>query len=130
MIQRYGVPLDSRTRLTKADWCLWIATLADDRRDFEAIVSPIYDYLNETTGAAAVRRFLYHGQSRERRDACPPGDRRRFHQDARGCRNLEEMVEPRPGEARRLCPRADRRRASPKSSQPQQRQPATWRYTV
>jgi hypothetical protein len=49
MIQRYGVPLDSRTRLTKTDWCLWSATLADDRRDFEAIVSPIFDYLNETT---------------------------------------------------------------------------------
>ncbi len=49
MIQRYGVPLDSRTRLTKADWCLWSATLAEDRRDFEAIVSPMYDYLNQTT---------------------------------------------------------------------------------
>ena len=49
MIQRYGVPLDSRTRLTKTDWCLWSATLADDRADFEAIVSPIFDYLNETT---------------------------------------------------------------------------------
>ena len=49
MIQRYGVPLDSRTRLTKADWCFWSATLAEDRRDFEAIVSPIFDYLNETT---------------------------------------------------------------------------------
>jgi hypothetical protein len=49
MIQRYGVPLDSRTRLTKADWCFWSATLADDRRDFEAIISPIFDYLNETT---------------------------------------------------------------------------------
>ena len=49
MLERYGVPLDSRTRLTKTDWCLWSATLADDRRDFEAIVSPIFDYLNETT---------------------------------------------------------------------------------
>jgi hypothetical protein len=49
MIQRFGVPLDSRTRLTKADWCFWSATLADDRRDFEAIISPIFDYLNETT---------------------------------------------------------------------------------
>jgi hypothetical protein len=49
VVQRYGVPLDSRTRLTKTDWCLWIATLANDRADFEAIVSPIYDYLNDTT---------------------------------------------------------------------------------
>ncbi len=48
-IQRYGVPLDSRTRLTKADWCFWSATMAGNRTDFEAIVSPIYDYLNATT---------------------------------------------------------------------------------
>jgi hypothetical protein len=49
VLQRYGVPLDSRTRLTKTDWCLWIATLASDRADFESIVAPIYDYLNDTT---------------------------------------------------------------------------------
>lgn len=49
VLQKYGVPLDSRTRLTKTDWCLWSATLTDEREDFEAIVNPIYDYLNETT---------------------------------------------------------------------------------
>jgi hypothetical protein len=49
VMQRYGVPLDSRTRLTKSDWCLWSATLAGDRGDFEAIVGPIFDYLNDTT---------------------------------------------------------------------------------
>jgi Glutaminase A six helical-hairpin domain/Domain of unknown function (DUF5127)/Domain of unknown function (DUF4964) len=48
-LQRYGVPLDSRTRLTKTDWCLWSAALAENRRDFEAIISPIFDYLNETS---------------------------------------------------------------------------------
>jgi hypothetical protein len=49
VMQRYGVPLDSRTHLTKTDWSLWSATLADNQRDFEFLVSPIYDYLNETT---------------------------------------------------------------------------------
>ena len=49
MLQKYGVPLDCRTRLTKTDWCLWSATLAADRADFEAIVSPVYRYLNETS---------------------------------------------------------------------------------
>jgi hypothetical protein len=46
---RYGVPLDSRTRLTKTDWSLWCATLAENRTDFERIVEPIYDYLNVTS---------------------------------------------------------------------------------
>jgi hypothetical protein len=48
-MQRYGLPLDSRTHLTKTDWTVWSATLADNPADFEALVSPIYDYLNETT---------------------------------------------------------------------------------
>jgi hypothetical protein len=47
--QRYGVPLDSRTKLTKTDWSVWSATLAAKASDFEALVSPIYDYLNETS---------------------------------------------------------------------------------
>ena len=48
-LMKYGLPLDSRTRLTKTDWCLWSATLAEAAADFDAIVSPIHDYLNETT---------------------------------------------------------------------------------
>jgi hypothetical protein len=49
VLQRYGVPLDSRTKLTKTDWSLWSATLAENQADFQALVSPIYDYLNQTT---------------------------------------------------------------------------------
>jgi hypothetical protein len=49
VMQRYGVPLDSRTHLTKTDWSIWSATLADNRADFESIISPAYDYINQTT---------------------------------------------------------------------------------
>jgi hypothetical protein len=48
-IKRYGVPLDSRTKLTKTDWSFWSASLAEKQADFETLISPIYDYLNETT---------------------------------------------------------------------------------
>ncbi|HLX61162.1 MAG TPA: DUF4965 domain-containing protein [Planctomycetota bacterium] len=48
-VLKYGLPLDSRTHLSKTDWSVWCATLADNQADFEAIVSPIYDYLNDTT---------------------------------------------------------------------------------
>ena len=47
-LQTYGLPLDSRTKLTKTDWSLWSATMATDPADFRAIVNPIVDYLNET----------------------------------------------------------------------------------
>jgi hypothetical protein len=49
MLRPYGPPLDSRTDLTKTDWSVWSATLAENNADFEALVSPIYDYLNQTT---------------------------------------------------------------------------------
>ncbi len=49
VMQKYGVPLDSRTHLTKTDWSFWSATLADNQADFEAIISPTYDYFNQTT---------------------------------------------------------------------------------
>ena len=49
VMQRFGVPLDSRTHLTKTDWSVWSATLAERQADFEGFISPIYDYLNSTT---------------------------------------------------------------------------------
>ncbi len=49
VLQPFGVPLDSRTKLTKTDWSVWSATLAEEPADFAALISPIYDYLNQTT---------------------------------------------------------------------------------
>ncbi|HEY3854206.1 MAG TPA: DUF4965 domain-containing protein [Verrucomicrobiae bacterium] len=48
-LQPYGLPLDSRTKLTKSDWTMWSATLADNQDDFETLISPMYEYLNHTT---------------------------------------------------------------------------------
>ncbi len=45
----YGLPLDSRTHLTKTDWTIWSATMAQDPVDFRTLTDPIYRYLQETT---------------------------------------------------------------------------------
>lgn len=53
-LQKYGVPLDSRTHLTKTDWSYWSATLARDLDSFDAITGPIWDYMNTTSTREAM----------------------------------------------------------------------------
>jgi hypothetical protein len=48
-LNRYGLPLDNRATYTKLDWTTWTATLAANPVDFQAIVHPVFQFLNETT---------------------------------------------------------------------------------
>ena len=45
---RYGLALDNRRLYTKLDWITWTATLTGSRADFEALVGPVFDFLNAT----------------------------------------------------------------------------------
>ncbi len=124
------MPLDSRTRLTKTDWCLWSATLAGDRADFEAIVAPIYDYLNDTTARLPfVDSYVTDNRGSDGMRARPVIGGV-VHQDARGPGDLEEVGEPRPDESRRNMPRSRFRRESPRSCRPRSvsRQPGGTRW--
>ena len=47
-INPYGLPLDNRATYTKLDWTVWSATLAANPADFQAIVEPIDQFLNQT----------------------------------------------------------------------------------
>jgi hypothetical protein len=44
----YGLPLDSRADYTKLDWVVWTACLASRKEDFEAIMAPVYKWIEET----------------------------------------------------------------------------------
>ena len=45
---RYGLPLDSRERYTKNDWITWTATMADRKKEFRHLFSPVYHFADHT----------------------------------------------------------------------------------
>jgi hypothetical protein len=46
--QTYGLPLDDRKTYTKLDWIVWSACLSGQRGDFEALVEPLWKWLQAT----------------------------------------------------------------------------------
>jgi hypothetical protein len=47
-LSSFGFALDTRHTYTKLDWEVWSASLAESRADFEALMEPVYDYVNRT----------------------------------------------------------------------------------
>jgi hypothetical protein len=47
-LELYGLPLDNRSTITKPEWMLWAASLAEDKELFEDLVERILRYANET----------------------------------------------------------------------------------
>ncbi|MBE6556386.1 MAG: DUF4965 domain-containing protein [Ruminococcaceae bacterium] len=67
-LNRYGVPLDSRSDYTKIDWLMWSTRIYDDEAYFEKVCESIMNMINETpdrvpltdwyfTSTAAFRAF-------------------------------------------------------------------------
>jgi hypothetical protein len=56
---RYGLALDNRRLYTKLDWITWTATLTGSRADFEALVAPVFDFLNATPHRVAMSDWYW-----------------------------------------------------------------------
>ena len=65
----YGLPLDSRKSLTKLDWLLWTATLAESPADFAAFLRPAYRFLNETPNRVPLADGHWTEDARQRNTA-------------------------------------------------------------
>jgi hypothetical protein len=48
-INKYGLPLDSRCARTKSDWLCWVAAMADNKAERDALIAPLARYLKETS---------------------------------------------------------------------------------
>lgn len=51
---RYGLPLDSRDTYTKSDWLVWCASMSSTQAQFESLISPLWDFMNETFARVPV----------------------------------------------------------------------------
>jgi len=56
---KYGIPLDSRSDYTKADWLVWAASLSSNLADFEILIEPIWRYVNETSTRVPFSDWYY-----------------------------------------------------------------------
>jgi hypothetical protein len=53
-LNQYGLPLDSRNTYTKLDWTVWSACLTRRREDFDAIVKPVWSWVDASPPPSRV----------------------------------------------------------------------------
>ena len=58
-LNRYGVPLDSRSDYTKIDWLMWSTCIADDKEYFEKVCESIVNMINETVDRVPLTDWYY-----------------------------------------------------------------------
>ena len=63
---KYGLPLDNRKDYTKLDWVTWTATLTERHDDFEALIDPVFFFLNDTPDRTPMTDWYFTTTARKR----------------------------------------------------------------
>ena len=58
-MNRYGVPLDSRSDYTKIDWLMWSTRIYDDKEYFGKVCESIVNMINETVDRVPLTDWYY-----------------------------------------------------------------------
>ena len=58
-MNRYGVPLDSRSDYTKIDWLMWSTCIWNDKDYFDAVCQSIVNMINETLDRVPLTDWYY-----------------------------------------------------------------------
>ena len=61
-IEKYGIPLDSRSDIAKNDWIMWAATLCDDKDKRNEIIKSVWNMINETPQRVPLADY-YHSKT-------------------------------------------------------------------
>ncbi|WP_394839243.1 DUF4965 domain-containing protein [Pendulispora rubella] len=62
----YGLPLDNRETYTKLDWTIWTATLTGNRADFDTLVAPVAQFLNDTPDRVPMSDWFMTSDAHQR----------------------------------------------------------------
>lgn len=60
----FGIPLDSRSHLTKGDWTSWISAFSTNREQENAIWDKLYKFANESPDRVPLSDFYDAGTGR------------------------------------------------------------------
>lgn len=64
-INKYGLPLDNRKDYTKLDWILWTASMYKDISEFDKMVTPLINFINDTPDRVPLTDWFWTNNAKQ-----------------------------------------------------------------